>query len=90
MLFYPRQSFQSALLEIIRAESGCRPLYLASVNPRGYPLDELATDFAIVPEANIYRVQSRRGAMARPCNEQRESKRSGTLADLLAEVVRNQ
>jgi hypothetical protein len=89
MLFHPHQDIRQAILQMIRVQSGCRPLYLASANPQDYPLNELSPDFVIVPEANIYRVLPRRNGIARFCGDEPESEQVGKLGDLLAEIVRN-
>ncbi|HEX9115148.1 MAG TPA: hypothetical protein VGA61_03710, partial [Anaerolineae bacterium] len=52
-----------AVLAEARSQAGCRPLYLASLDPALYPLAALGADFTIAPEAHLYRLIPRQ---ARP------------------------
>jgi hypothetical protein len=56
MLFDPIDDIAQAILEQVHMQKGCRPLYLASLNPNTYPLGEFKEEFMIVPEANLYRL----------------------------------
>jgi hypothetical protein len=58
--FVPSDEVPRAVLAEIRAQEGCRPLYLASLDPTLYPLATLQADFAIEPEANLYYLAPRR------------------------------
>jgi hypothetical protein len=60
MLFGPWDNMSQAILTQVHAQIGCRPLYLASLHPGAYPLEKLRTEFDLVPEANLYRLVSRR------------------------------
>ncbi len=60
LLFEPSSdNMPQAVLEKARKEIGCRPLYLASLNPDAYPLVALQTEFEILPEANLHRLLPR-------------------------------
>ena len=56
LLFEPADDITQALYEQAVAQQSCRPLYIASLNPRGYPLEQLRSAYEIVPEANLYRL----------------------------------
>jgi hypothetical protein len=56
MLFDPVDDIRQGILELALSQAGCRPEYLASLNPTVYPLEALRADFEIVPEANLYRL----------------------------------
>ena len=56
MLFDPVEDIRQGILELALSQAGCRPEYLASLNPDVYPLEELRTYFKITPEANLYRM----------------------------------
>lgn len=56
MLFDPVEDIRKGILELALSQAGCRPEYLASLNPDVYPLEELRTYFKITPEANLYRM----------------------------------
>lgn len=75
---------ERALAEI-RAQQRCRPLYLASLSPALYPLEQLQADFAIVPEANLYRLLPRQPAPLLPCAT---APRQLTLDQLVRSVLR--
>ena len=72
------------LLEVARSQKGCRPMYLASMDPDSYPLAELEREFEIVPEANLYRLRPREGAPAgATCPDLSQRWRDLTLRQLL-------
>jgi hypothetical protein len=56
MLFDPADDISQGILELALSQAGCRPEYLASLNPEVYPLDALRSHFEIIPEANLYRL----------------------------------
>lgn len=56
MLFDPTDDISQGILEMALSQAGCRPEYLASLNPNVYPLEALRSHFEIVPEANLYRL----------------------------------
>jgi hypothetical protein len=55
MLFDPANEIRQ-ILQLALSQAGCRPEYLASLNPQVYPLEALRTNFEIIPEANLYRM----------------------------------
>jgi len=60
LIFEPgNQDMPRTVLAKVQAERGCRPLYLASLHPKSYPLTALAAEFEIVPEANLFRLWPR-------------------------------
>jgi hypothetical protein len=68
LLFERADVAAQALLELARAQAGCRPLYLASLNAATVPLATLRAEFEIVPEANLFRlVPLRPVPTAAPC-----------------------
>jgi len=73
-----------ALLEVAREQKGCRPIYMASLDPEGYPLADLEQEFKIAPEANVYRLRPREAPTAgEPCPDLSERWRDLTLRQLL-------
>jgi hypothetical protein len=56
MLFDPVDDIRQGILELALSQAGCRPEYLASLNPTVYPLEALRAHFEIIPEANLYRL----------------------------------
>jgi hypothetical protein len=56
MLFDPLDDVREGILEMILAQQACSPIYLASLNPQVYPLEEIKHMFEIVPEANLYKL----------------------------------
>jgi len=56
MLFDPVNDIRQGILQLALSQAGCRPEYLASLNPQVYPLEALRTNFEIIPEANLYRM----------------------------------
>jgi hypothetical protein len=56
MLFDPANDIRQGILELALSQAGCRPEYLASLNPQVYPLEALRAHFEIVSEANLYRI----------------------------------
>lgn len=66
LLFEPLDDMPKAVLAKARLHHGCRPLYITSLNPKSYPIEELQSEFDIFPEANIYRLQTRKTVVANP------------------------
>jgi hypothetical protein len=87
--FVPSDEVPRAVLAEIRAQEGCRPLYLASLDPALYPLTDLQADFAIVPEANLYYLAPRRPAATPPaCPAVAAHGQSPPFAQLLRDALR--
>ena len=59
LIFISDSDVRQELVALARAQAACRPLYLASLHPDTYPLEQLRDDFEIVPEANLYRLRPR-------------------------------
>lgn len=57
ILWRPSMSMPAAILERVRAEAPCRPVYLASLNSRSYPLHDLDEAFTIASESGLHRVR---------------------------------
>lgn len=60
MLFEPSDELPQAVLGVVRTQAPCRPIYLASLSPKMYPVDQIRADFELVPEANLFRLHPRR------------------------------
>lgn len=56
MLFHSPEMIPEGILDLIRSQKACHPLYLVSLNPTAYPLDQIQAEFQIAEEANIYRL----------------------------------
>jgi hypothetical protein len=56
MLFDPLDDLRQGILEMILAQQACRPIYLASLNPKVYPIEDIEHLFEVVPEANLYKL----------------------------------
>jgi hypothetical protein len=82
LMLFTGRSIRDSVLMITSAERGCRPLYLASVDPRTYPIDELRRDFTIVAEGELFRL-----APIRPASG--ACPRSAPVTATLDELVRS-
>jgi hypothetical protein len=68
LVFLPDRAVQETMLAQARSLAGCRPLFVASLNPAAYPFAALRAEFDIAPEAGVYRLAPRRaGAIPGPC-----------------------
>jgi hypothetical protein len=56
MVFDPLDDLRQGILEMILAQQACRPIYLASLNPKVYPIEDIERLFEVVPEANLYKL----------------------------------
>lgn len=56
LLFSPIDNMPQAVLDEIKSQIPCRPVYLTSLNPKSFPVNELEASYDIVPEANLFRL----------------------------------
>jgi hypothetical protein len=91
MLFDPVDDMAQAILEQTRLLGDCRPLYLASLNPRTYPLKALREKYDIQPEANLYRlVPKQEGPHGEACPDLSQRWAGASLDQLIQLAMRRQ
>jgi Protein O-mannosyl-transferase TMEM260-like len=91
LLFEPPDDITQALYEQAIAQQGCRPLYITSLNPRGYPLEQLFGEFDIVPEANLYRLLPKQVSHSpQTCSNLDQSWSQVPLEELIRRAMRRQ
>ena len=87
LLFVPARDVPGTVLAAARAQAGCQPLYLASLNPTVYPLAALRADFELVPEANLYRLVPRYAPPAAACHDRAGGPVEGDLGQLIRSAM---
>ncbi len=88
LLFQAAENAPQAALDLMRAQSPCRAVYVASLNPQAYPLEELQREFDITAEANLYRLHPRDvQRTTAPCPELDQLPANASLEHLMQEVM---
>lgn len=91
MLFDPVDDMAQAILEQTRLLGDCRPIYLASLNPRTFPLEALREQYDIQSEANLYRLVARqKSSQPGTCPDLSERWAGVTLNQLIQLAMRRQ
>lgn len=89
MLFDAIDQMPEAVYSKVQCEIGLRPLYLASLNPLSFPIDELQKEFEIIPQANLFRVLPKvDSAPATDCGDHDTQIASLTLDELIRRALR--
>lgn len=89
MLFTPIDNMQQAVSVEIQAQIPCRPIYITSLNPKSFPIQELEESFDILPRANLFQVIPR-NPVEQPlaCPPQDEEVKGITLQELVFRALR--
>jgi hypothetical protein len=91
LLFEPPDDITQALYEQVMTQKGCRPMYISSLNPRGFPLERLRGEFEIVPEANLFRLIPKQVSYSpQTCPDLAQSWSQATLDELIRRAMRRQ
>lgn len=88
MLFDPMDDMPQAVLARASGLAHCRPVYFSSLNPVSFPAAELAPDYELAPEANLYRLRPRRPEAASSSCENLDVERGLTLGELVRRALR--
>ncbi len=89
LLFTPIDNMPQAVLAEIRSQIPCRPVYVTSLNPKSFPVNELEASFDILPEANLFRlIPLRPPDPPSSCSDPGQDWQRVTLAELIRRAVR--
>jgi hypothetical protein len=89
MLFNPEADIRQGILNMIQEQQGCRPIYLASLNPKIYPLEAIQAQFQVVPEANLFHLVPLDAApVSSSCPDLLQASRSISIDQLIRMAMR--
>jgi hypothetical protein len=89
MLFTSINNMPQAVLARVRSQIDCRPIYITSLNPKSFPVEEFKGSFDVLPEANLFRLLPRNPSVhATACPEADELPTGITLQELITRALR--